>query len=62
LSALVGIVVVIAVIIGAIEFISSGGDPQRVASGKQHITNALIGLFAYILLFAFLQFLIPGGL
>ncbi len=61
LSALVGVVVVIAVIVGGIEYSSSGGDPQRAASGRKHITNALIGLFAYILLVAFLEFLVPGG-
>lgn len=62
LSATVGLVVIITVILGSIEYISSGGDPQRTASGKKHIMNALIGLFAYVLLYAFLQFLVPGGL
>ena len=61
LSAAVGLVVVIAVIIGGIEYSSSGGDPLRAAAGRTHITNALLGLLAYILLYAFLQFLIPGG-
>jgi len=61
LSAAVGVVVVIAVIIGAIEFSTSGGDPQRAASGRRHITNALLGLVAYILLYVFLEFLVPGG-
>jgi hypothetical protein len=60
-SALVGVVVVIAVIIGGIEYSSSAGDPQRAAAARTHITNALLGLFAYIFLYAFLQFLIPGG-
>ena len=62
LSAVVGLIVVIAVIVGAIEYITSAGDPQRAASGQKHITNALLGLFAYALLYGFLQFLIPGGL
>jgi len=61
LSAIVGLVVVIAVIMGGIEYSSSGGDPQRAAAGRTHITNALLGLLAYIFLYAFLQFLIPGG-
>ncbi|MGH7142141.1 MAG: hypothetical protein ACREF5_01560 [Candidatus Saccharimonadales bacterium] len=62
LSAAVGVVVVIAIIIGAIEYTSSAGDPQRSASGRQHIMNALLGLFAYFFLYAFLQFIVPGGL
>lgn len=62
LSAAVGIVVVGAVIFGGIQFSASGGDPQKVANAKKHITNALIALVAYLLLFAFLNFIIPGGL
>jgi len=62
LSAAVGLVAVVAIVIGAIEFITSAGDPQRAASGRNHITNALLGLFAFAFLYAFLQFLIPGGL
>ena len=62
LSALVGIAVVIAIIYGAIEYTTSGGDPQRIASGKKHIIEALIGLVAFMLLYSFMQFLVPGGL
>jgi hypothetical protein len=62
LSAAVGMVAVIAIIVGGIEYSTSAGDPQRTAAGRQHITNALIGLLAYLLLYGFLQFIIPGGL
>jgi len=62
LSAAVGLVAVVAIITGAIEYITSAGDPQRTAAGKTHITNALLGILAYAFLYAFLQFLIPGGL
>lgn len=62
LSASVGIVVTATIIYGAVEVTSSGGDPQRLTSGKNHIRNALIGLASYLVLFAFLQFIIPGGL
>ena len=62
LSAAVGVVVVISIIYGSIEFIQSGGDPGKAASGKKHITNALIGLAAFLMLYGFLQFILPGGL
>lgn len=62
LSAAVGVVVVIAIIYGGIEYTTSAGDPARVASGKKHIISALIGLLAFLLLYAFLQFLLPGGI
>jgi hypothetical protein len=61
-SAAVGVVAVIGIIVGAIQFSSSAGDPQKAANGKNHIRNALFGLLAYILLYTFLQFLVPGGL
>lgn len=62
LSALVGVAAVGMIIFGGIEFSSSGGDPQKVASAKNHITNAIIALVAFLFLFAFLNFIIPGGL
>lgn len=62
LSAMVGVVVVVTIIRGSLEYTSSGGDPSKAAAGKQHIINALIGLAAYLMLYVFLQFIIPGGL
>jgi hypothetical protein len=62
LSAMVGLVVVIGIIIGAIQFSASAGDPQQAAKGKNHIRNALIGLVAYLFFYATVQFMVPGGL
>lgn len=62
LTVIVGLAVVIGIIIGAIQVITSAGDPQKAASGRDHVRNAIIALVAYIFLFGFLQFLIPGGL
>jgi hypothetical protein len=62
LSALVGIVAVIFVIFGAIQVSTSAGDPQKSANGKNHIRNAIIGMVAYVLLFATLNWLLPGGI
>lgn len=62
LAGIVGVIVVIGIVFGAIEFITSNGDPQRAASGKKRITSALLALGVFLLLYAFLQFLVPGGL
>lgn len=62
LAVCVGLIVVIAIIVGAIEYITSAGDPQKASSGKKRITGALIGLVAFLLIYAFLQFIIPGGI
>ena len=62
LGAAVGLVVVITMVYGGIEYITAAGDPQRLAAARKRIMSALVGLLAYILLYAFLQFIIPGGL
>jgi hypothetical protein len=61
LSFAVGLAVVIGVIIGGMQYITSAGDPQKAATGKRHIWNAIIAMLVYLFLFALLNFLIPGG-
>lgn len=62
LAAMAGIAVVIGIIVGGIQYASSGGDPQKAASGKGHIKAAIIALVCFFFLYAFLQFVIPGGI
>jgi len=61
LSAGVGVVVVAMVIVGGIQYAIAGDNPQAVSAAKQRIINGLIALLAFIFTFAFLQWLIPGG-
>lgn len=62
LSAAVGIAVVGALIMGGIQYSMAGGSPDAVSKAKQRITNALLAFAAYLLIFGFLQWIIPGGL
>lgn len=62
LSALAGLIIVISIIVGGIQYSSAGGDPSKVAAAKQRITNAVIALLVLIFLVAGLNWLIPGGL
>jgi len=62
LSALVGIMVVIGLITGAIQFAASAGSPQKAAKARERMINSGIALFAFAFLWAFLQFLVPGGI
>jgi hypothetical protein len=62
LSALVGVVIVVMIIIGGIQYSASGDDPQKVQAAKSKITNALLALFVFVFMFAILQFLVPGGI
>lgn len=58
----VGIAVVIGIIFGGITYSMSDGDASKAKQGKDIITNAIIGLFLFLFLFAAANFLVPGGL
>jgi hypothetical protein len=62
LAGVVGIIVVISLIMGGIEYSTSEGDPQKSAKAKRRIANTLFALIAFFFLYAFLQFLVPGGI
>lgn len=61
LSALVGVFVATSIIVGGIQYSSATGDPSKVAQAKKRIGEAVFALLAYLFLFAFLQWLLPGG-
>jgi hypothetical protein len=62
LSAGVGVIIVIMIIVGGIQYTTAGSDPQKVAAAKSKIMNAIIALIAFFFLFAFLQWVVPGGI
>jgi hypothetical protein len=62
LAALIGIIVLISIIAAAIQYSSSNGDPGKVAAARQRIFNSLLGLAGFVFIYAFLQWVIPGGL
>ena len=62
LSAIVGIVVVGSIILAGIQYSSASADPQKISAAKDRIRNAVIALVAYLFIFAFLTYLVPGGL
>lgn len=62
LSAGVGIAAIGGVVYGAILYTSAGGSQEQVKKAMGVITNVVIGVIAYALMFSLLNFLIPGGL
>ncbi len=60
ISGLAGLAVIMGVIIGGIQYSSSGGDPQKVAAAKLRIRNSIIALIVFFFLYALLRFLAPG--
>ncbi|MEO6109515.1 MAG: hypothetical protein ABIP50_00705 [Candidatus Saccharimonadales bacterium] len=62
LTAGVGIVTVAGIVYASIMYTSAGGSPEQVKKAMQIITNIVIGVIAYALMYSLLNFLIPGGL
>ncbi|MDK2899248.1 MAG: hypothetical protein PWQ10_435 [Patescibacteria group bacterium] len=62
LTAGVGIMAVAGVVYGSILYSSSGGSPEQTKKAIGIIINTFIGIVAYALMYAFLNFIIPGGL
>jgi hypothetical protein len=62
LSIGVGVVVLAMIIIGAIQYSASNGNPQAVNAAKKRIFNAILALIVFAFSYALLNFLIPGGL
>ena len=61
-SALVGLATVISIVVAGIQYSSSADDPSKVQAAKTRITRSIIAFIAFIFLFAFLQWILPGGL
>lgn len=57
----IGAAAVIGIIICGIMYITSGGDVAHQTKAKQRLYQIVIGLLCYGIFFAFLEFLIPGG-
>lgn len=62
LSAGVAIIVIGVIILGGVQYAMAGDNPTAVSAAKQRILNGLIAFAAFLLTFAFLNWLIPGGI
>lgn len=68
MSALVGVVIIIMIIIGGIQYSMSGGkgggqnSPAASVAAKKRIYNAIIALILFMFMYAFLQWVVPGGI
>lgn len=61
MTAGVGIVAVGGIVYGSILYASAGGNTEQVKKAIVTIRNVVIGLIAFVAMYAILQFLIPGG-
>lgn len=61
LTAVFGVVVVIMITVTGIQYSAARDNPQATAAAKAKLLNIVLALLAYLFLFAFLQYIIPGG-
>ncbi len=57
-----GLITTIMIVIGGVQYSAAGDNPQAVQAAKKRIFNAIFALVVFMLMYAFLQFLVPGGL
>jgi hypothetical protein len=62
LTAGVGVVAVGGVVYAAILYATSRGSVEQTKKSIEIMQNVTIGIMAYVLMFAFLNYIIPGGL
>lgn len=61
ISAGVLVLAVVGIIICGVMIISSGSNADRVAKGKKRLIEIIIGIVVYTLMFAIINFIVPGG-
>ncbi len=61
LAGIFTLVATISLVGGAMQYSSSGDDPQKVSAAKTRMYNSVLAVLAFLFLWAFLQWLVPGG-
>lgn len=56
-----GVIAVGMIIVGGLQYITSRDNPQLVQAAKKKILNAIVAILAFGFVWAFLQWLVPGG-
>jgi hypothetical protein len=62
LSGAVGLVIVLILVIAGIQYITATGDPALIKRAKERIINAMTALVLFVLAYAIINFLVPGGI
>lgn len=60
LSVLVGIVGVIGIVYMGIQYLTAGGNEEKTRKAKRRLFEIVIGIVAYVLIYALLKWLLPG--
>jgi hypothetical protein len=61
LSIGIGVVVTLMMVMGGLQYMTSRDNPQGVQAARARIMNAVIAMVSYVFIYAFLQWIVPGG-
>jgi hypothetical protein len=61
MAGIVGVGAILMMVIAGIQYTTARDNPQAITSAKDKIVSVVIGLAVFMFLWAFLQWLIPGG-
>jgi hypothetical protein len=56
----VGVLAVIGISVSGVQYLTAGGSEEKTRKAKRRILEIVIGLIAYVLIYALLKFLLPG--
>ena len=56
----IGILGVIGITVVGIQYLTAGGNEERTRKAKRRLFEIVIGIMAYVLIYALLNFLVPG--
>jgi hypothetical protein len=62
LSAITGIIIVLSIIIGGIQYMTARDNSSQVAAAKNRILMSVLSLILFIFAYTILQWLVPGGI
>lgn len=62
LSAVMGVIVVIMIAYGGVQYTMAKDNPQQITEAREKIRNAVLAFLAYLFMFSFLQWVVPGGI
>ncbi len=62
MAAVTGIVIVLSIIIGAIQYMTARDNSGQVAAAKNRIFMSILSLILFIFAYTILQWLVPGGI
>lgn len=62
LSIGIGLIIAGSIAFAGLQYMTARDNPQAVSAAKNRIINSVIALIAFVFIYAFLQWVVPGGI